>query len=490
LISVRRALAISFLERYLSIMVALGSNMLLARLLTPEQIGMYSVTLAVIGIAHVLREFGVGNFLIQQKDLNDDHVRTAFTLALAIGGTLAVAIYVAAPWVAGFYDAPDMAGLLRIVAMNFLVLPFCSISLSLLRRDMKFKALLYVNLGGLLAGTAVTLTLAWQGWGPTSMAVGAVVSNTASGVGAWWARGRPAPMRPGWKEWRTVLNFGGQSVVTGLVTTVSMDANDLVVGKVLGFGPVAFLSRAQGLMNLFHRDVMGAVRNVAMPAFAAAHRGGQDVAARFRHSVQLLAVMAWAFYGLIAIYALEVIRLLFGNQWDVAAALVPWFALAGVVSMLVNLVPTMIIAVGRFELVTRVELVVQPLRLVLIVAAAVWWESMVAVAAAYLSATLIAAPVFLYAGAKAVPGLLGGLARQLAASGMVASAVLLPAALHGMLRGRAEGMTLPLPEVAGCILVGIAFGLWVAERMDHPITKEPLYRRLRQRLLPSSAAGT
>ena len=90
--TVRRALALSFIERYFSIVLALGSNMVLARLLTPEQIGVYSVSLAVIGVAHVLREFGVGNFLIQQKDLHDDHVRTAFGLALAVGGLLALAI--------------------------------------------------------------------------------------------------------------------------------------------------------------------------------------------------------------------------------------------------------------------------------------------------------------------------------------------------------------------------------------------------------------
>ena len=67
--SVRRALAISFAERYALIVLALAGNMLVARLLTPEEIGIYSVSLAVIGIAQVLRDFGIGSFLIQEKEI-------------------------------------------------------------------------------------------------------------------------------------------------------------------------------------------------------------------------------------------------------------------------------------------------------------------------------------------------------------------------------------------------------------------------------------
>ena len=260
--TVRRALALSVLERYLSVVLALGSSMVPARLLTPEQVGMYSVTLAVIGLAHVLREFGVGNYLIQQRDLNDDHVRTAFGLALVLGATLAMVIYGAAPWVGRFYNAPEMAGLMRIVALNFLVLPFCSISLSLLRRDMKFKALLYANLAAMSLGTAVTLGLAWAGNGPTSMAVGALVGNLATGFGAWWARGRPPPLRPAFSEWRTVFSFGGKASLIGITSSLSMDANDLIVGKMLGFGPVALISRAQGVINMFQREAMQAIRGV------------------------------------------------------------------------------------------------------------------------------------------------------------------------------------------------------------------------------------
>jgi len=476
--SVRRALALSFIERYFSIVVALGSSMLLARLLTPEQIGMYSVSLAVIGIAHVLREFGVGNFLIQQKDLNDNHVRTAFGLALVLGGTLALVIYAAAPWVARFYDAPEMAGLMRIVALNFLVLPFCSISLSLLRRDMKFKALLYVSLGALLLSTAVTLGLAWAGYGPTSLAVGSVVGNVATGFGAWWARGRPALLRPGWREWRVVLNFGGQSAVTGIVTSVAMDINDLVVGKVLGFAPVAILSRAQGLMNMVHRDLMGAVRNVALPAFSQGHRDGVALEPVCIKATGYLIVVTWPFYALLSAYALEATRLLFGPQWDAAAALVPIFCATGAAVALVSIVPSALIAVGRIDLVTKFELTMQPLRIAITVFAVVTWQTVEAAAIAYLLSGVIGVPLMLAIKHQAIK--IDFLATWVEIRRAIIATLIavVPAIAHLAFGQRSDTGTLPVWQVMIAGALGI-FG-WVVALVAtrHPLMQEPFVLRV------------
>ena len=480
--TVRRALALSFLERYLSIVLALGSGMVLARLLTPEQIGMYSVTLAVIGLAHVLREFGVGNYLIQQKDLNDDHVRTAFGLALGMGGTLAVVIYAAASWVARFYSAPEMAGLMRIVALNFLVLPFCSISLSLLRRAMQFKALLYVNLAALSLGTAVTLALAWAGHGPTSMAVGAVVGNVATGFGAWWARGRPPLLRPGWKEWRIVMNFGGQSAATGIVTTVAIDINDLVVGRVLGFTSVAVLSRAQGLMNLFHRDLMGAVRNVAYPAYARTYHSGGDIEAAHVSSVVMVTACAWPFYGFVSLFSLEILRLMFGPQWDAAAVLVPVFCLAGALGATSSLAMNALMAIGRVDLVTKTELVFQPVRAAMAVGAAVVFKSVMACALAYLL-TFALHPLVAYAvKQRALPTAFACLFSGLARSAAVSALTLMPAVVWLMSRGSNDTTRGSAIELIGAALVTASAWLLSLRWLRHPLAMDQAFRGVMARI--------
>jgi len=378
--SVRRALILSMAERYLLIALGLASNILLARLLTPEEIGLYSVSIALIGIAQVLREFGIGNFLIQVKTLTDDHVRTAFGFSLVIGVTLFLAIFLAAPFAGTFYNDERVVETIRISALNFLVLPFCSISLSLLRRDMKFKKLVAVTLISTTLGTASTLSLAYMGYGANSMAIGALVTNVATGVGTWFVRGDFRLMLPSFVAWRELLSFGARTSAANVITTISMDINDLAVGRILGFAPVAMISRAQGLMNLFHRDLMTAVRNVLYPAFSRDHREGADLEAQHVFTVAAITVLAWPFYAFAALHSLELLRLLFGPQWDAAAALVPWFCLAGAVASTYNMVIPLLTARGRIDLATRIDLVIQPIRAVLLVSAVLIFESMSAFA--------------------------------------------------------------------------------------------------------------
>jgi O-antigen/teichoic acid export membrane protein len=480
--SVRRALALSFAERYALIAIALCSNILVARLLTPEQIGIYSVSLAVISIAQVLREFGIGNFLIQEKNLSEAHIRTTFGISLLIGSGLFVIVYFIAPFAGNFYSKVQMVQTLRISALNFLTLPFCTISLALLRRDMAFNQLVIVNLIAASMSSAMTIGLAYWGFGPNSMAIGAVVGNIATGIGAWIARSDRKLLLPGFSEWRAILRFGSQSSLANIVTTISMDINDLVLGKMLGFAPVAMISRAKGLMNLFHQELMSAIRNVAFPAFARAHREGESIEARHIFSVSAVTVIAWPLYGFTALFALEILRLMFGPQWDEAASLVPIFCLAGAVAATSNLVLSAILAIGRIDLVTKFELIFQPLRAALIVGAAMIFQSLIACAIAFCVAFVIYTPFVYTIKERCIPNNYRNLCMNLWASFKVTLITLaLPAAfaVHLGLDRNTPANPITLITVAAFSAISWLIALII---FKHPVTTDPLFSRFTSKL--------
>ena len=482
MLSVRRALALSFSERYVLIFISLVGNVILARLLTPQQIGIYSVCLAIIGIAQVMREFGIGNFLIQEKDLTDAHISTAFGITLLIGCLMFVLVFMAAPFAGSFYGEATLTRTMRISALNFLTLPFCTISLALLRRQMAFTQLIAVTLTAAVISFAATLWLAYLGYGADSMAIGSVVGNIVTGAGAWIARTDRKLILPGFSEWRSVSSFGAQSSLANIVTSISMDINDLVAGKILGLAPVAILSRAQGLMNLFHRDLMAAVRNVALPAFSKAHREGDAIEPRHVASVTAITVFAWPFYGFVTLYALEVLRLMFGDQWDAAAPLVPLYCLAGAIQATANLILQAIMAVGRNDLVMKAELIFQPIRALLIVAAAVIFKSLMACAIAYLVAAFIYVPLVYAVKQYCIPTDFARLRANLLKSLQVSLATLfLPALLafsEGFSRDKPAGIALLLMAAAAALLS------WIAALVifKHPVTLDPSFLRIQNRV--------
>lgn len=475
---VRRALLFSFAERYALIAVNLASNLLIARLLTPDQIGVYSVTLAVMSIAQVLRDFGVASYLIQEKDLTDEHIRTALGVTLVIGFGLALVVFGAAPWVADFYREPRMRNLLWLATVNFLLLPFSTISLALLRRRMAFKALAVVNLVATVAGALTSVSLCWAGFGPMGLVAGTLVVSATTGFAAWWAQGERRILRPGLSQWRSLFKFGAQSSVVGVVTSVSMDINDLAVGKLMGFTPVALLSRAQGLMNLFHRDLMGAVRNVAYPAYAKAVREQQAMEPLYVAGVTNVCVVAWPFYGFVSLYGLETLRLLFGPQWDAAAPLVPLFCLAGALAAMSSLIGNLMVAMGRMDLLTPMEIFFQPARAVLVVAAAAYWRAPWACAAALAVAMLLQLPLVYWVKAKFLPNDWPALTRRLARSLAVALLALAIPALLLWLHPRAPGQPQPVAWFLAAILSCCVSWVLALTLCRHPLAADPAYVRM------------
>jgi len=475
--SVRRALVLSMAERYVLIGLSLMSNILIARLLTPEEIGIYSVTLALIGVAHVLRDFGIGNFLIQEKTLNDDHLRTAFGFSLMIGVGLFGLIFAIAPWAGVFYKDPRIVDTIRIGALNFLVLPFCSISVALLRREMQFGRLAVVTLSAAVFGFAVTITLALQGLGANGLAIGGVAGNLATGLGAWLARTPRRILMPGFREWRKVVGFGARTSAANIVTTVSMDINDLAVGRILGFAPVAMISRAQGLMNLFHRDLMTAIRNVAYPAYARTHREGGDLEAQHQFTVAAITVLAWPFYGFAALYALELLHLLFGPQWREAAPLVPWFCLAGSAAATCNLILPMLTARGRVDLATRADLVVQPIRALVLVVGVLLFQSMLSFAVLFALIFIAAVPYLYHIKAQAQPTDFPALFAKLRKSLAVTATCMTPPVFIAALipaNGTSGALAAMGLSAALCALTWVGAVIF----FRHPITNDPLFRRM------------
>ena len=478
MISVRRALVLSFAERYLLVALALAGVVTIARLLTPNELGIYSVSLAVIGIAQVLRDFGIGNFLIQETNLTEDHIRTAFGLSLLLGAFLSVLVYLGAPWVGSIYAEPQLVETLRIGALNLLVMPIGAISMALLRRNMAFDRLLVVNVVAAAMGFASTIAFALGGHGPNSMAIGSVVASAVTGIGSWLALSPRRLLLPSFSQWRVFLHFGVQSSVASVVTTISMDINDLTLGKILGFTPLAIISRAQGLMNLFHREVLGAVRNVALPAFAKAHREGEALESRHIAAVTNLTVIAWPFYGFLALFSLEILRIMFGTQWDAAAGLVPYFALAGALAATASLITTVMLAVGRIDLVVKSELIFQPIRAVLIVAAALIFGTLQSCATAYLLFFSAYAPCMYAIKGRCVPNDVAAQVRHLWVSFKVSILSLIFPASIAFYAGWGRNQPLSVVTVitaAALLLVGWFVALrWCR----HPLVTDPLFRRL------------
>jgi O-antigen/teichoic acid export membrane protein len=377
------------------------STIVLARLLTPEEIGLYVVVASLVSIAYRIRDFGAGRYLIQTAELTEDIVRSAFTLTLVIAWSIAVLFFTLSPFVAEVFNESTVQQILMVLAINFVIIPFGSVSLAILRRRMRFGTMFKIGVVTDVVRAVTAISLATMGFGAMSLAW-ASLSGVVATVGMTQLF-RPAEMafRPSLKAWRRIASFGTMSTGAELANSLGNAATKLILGRVLGFTAVGYYSRAEGLISIYSQFFLRSVSQVAFPAYAETHRSGSVLKEPYLLSLCNITGIAWPFFAVLFFLAYPIIRFLFGPQWDAAVPLVQILALAGFIFGLWTLANPAVLAAGRIKDYFRAQLIIHGSKIVLVAVAVSF--GLEAVAGAQILVFLIGFFVFYYVLRKIFP---------------------------------------------------------------------------------------
>lgn len=390
---VRRRVALAAAERYVRMLLQFVSVALLARLLTPEELGIYAIAMSVVLILQSLRDFGVGRYLIQVKEVTAEQVRAVMGIGMTMGVLVAAILALGAIPFADFYGERAMAPIFWVLAVNALALPLNTPAIALLEREMSYGPLFVIRVSGSAVNVATTVTLAIMGFGFMSMAWGSLAGTVVYIAMTSWFRPRQAWVAPGFRGWRRAFSFGGMVSLATLVTDGAEATVDMIVGKALGFAAVANIGRGLALMRLFDKAVVLIVRRVGFSTIAAMLREGRDVTVPYLKASGYLTALAWPFYGFVGALTAPVIYVVFGPQWGDAVPAARILALAGCVgALVVGLNQVLLMAHGEAGKYLRAEIVVQSGRLALIVPAA--FTGIEAVAWAYVAGKVLEVTVY------------------------------------------------------------------------------------------------
>lgn len=345
-LTIRKSLVYSYLDRYASLILSIVASMIIARLLTPADIGVFSVTMVLLGFVTAVRDMGAGGYLVQEKELTPDRVRAVWAVQLGLGIVLALLVLIASVPVASFYNEPRIRNIMLVVALTYAINPFGSLTYAWQIREMRFDTLALVRFSASLAGAAVSVSLAWRDFGPISLAFGALGSTLVNAAMAIYFRPKWFPWLPGIKEIRRVLAFGTQSTGATILQTLAGSAPELLLGKLQGMTATGLYSRAAGLVAMFDRLVLAGISSVAISWFANQSRDHGSISQPFLKATSYVTAVGWAFALGVIFLAHPAIRILYGNQWDGAVNLTRLIAGALAFSMPAALCYVALMALG------------------------------------------------------------------------------------------------------------------------------------------------
>jgi O-antigen/teichoic acid export membrane protein len=396
----RRALLWSILNNVVGRAGTLLTGIVLARLLVPEDYGVYAVALVALAAVLSMNELGVSLAVVRWPGDVGRIAPTVVTLTWASSAVLYVCCFFAAPAVCRALHAPQATPVLRVLALSVLIDALTAVPAALMTRMFLQRERLVVDSVALVVGSGSAIAFALAGWGAWALVVSMLIGNVVNGIFVWIYA--PARYLPGFHAdvARELLAFGLPLAVASLLIFALLNLDYVVVGNTLGPTALGFYLLAFNLsawpVNLFSAPV----RRVSMPAFARLHENDSGAGAAYVRACTLLLLVTVPASMLLSLFAEPVIGFLYGDTWVPSAKVLPWLMVLATVRVLGELTYDFLVALGR----SRANLLIQVLWLASLAPALVVGAHLGGIVGVGVAHALIALVVVVPAYAVAVRG--------------------------------------------------------------------------------------
>lgn len=365
--SLRRSFAISFSARYIELLMALISSMILARLLSPEEFGIYSIAASVVVMGYLLRNFGVGQFIVQIEQLSDGILRSAFTLTLIISWGIGALVLLCAPWLGQFYSNSGITTCLLLLSINFFLLPFGSISNAVMRRNLAFDKLSIINISAAFTTLVVGTTAAYWGASYLSIVWASIAGSLVSVLMTLIFRPEGLPWLPGVSHLNEAWRFGLKVGFMDLSNKGSDSISELTIGRAQGLNELGVYSRAYGTYRLFEYAFVQAIRPLVLPYLSRAKQEKANLGENYLSIVNLTSIFLMPFFVFFGLNATDIIYVLYGGQWTKAGSILQIMCIAGLFVAPTLFFEQLLIAHGRPGQGLRYVVLSQVLRIVALI---------------------------------------------------------------------------------------------------------------------------
>ena len=465
---VRKALLWSFAGQTSSMIVTFAGSVVVARLLTPHDVGIYAVAMATIGILQLSTSFGVGLYVVREEALTPATVDAAFSMNALLSAGLALLVFAASFAGERFLREPAVGTVLRVLAVTPLISALGFGPATMLQRGMLFRGTAVIGTLSAILTTGTTIAAALTGARYMSPAWGSIAGGLFSSLATIVIGRRHFAVRLSTHGWRRMFAFGLRMMSIGGISSAAVRVSDLVLGNLLGLEALGLYSRATGINNLLLGNIYATMTRVVFAKLSDAQRNEGNVTAVYLRGFRLItSVMGPVVIGL-AVLAGPAIRLLYGERWLGAATPLSLLLVGQFVSLSFAMNWELFVIRDQLKTQTRLEIG----RSILGIATQVVGSliSLAAVAATSIVDNLVS--LFVYG--RYMPDLAATSAarlRRLHGEAIVLTAVAVaPAMLLMVATGWRADASLPL--VGGSVVLGAMLWLLTLFAIDHPTAEE------------------
>lgn len=305
----------SCLERMSGQLVGFVVIVIMSRLLTQDDYGIVGMLMIFIDIAQTLVDSGITQALIRKTDRGQVDCSTAFFLNICLSLILYLILFVCAPYIADFYEQPQLVILTRIISLSIIINALMMVQKSLFSIKIDFKTQTKASLSSSIISGVAGIIMAYSGFGLWSIVIYQLLNLAITAIILWLLSDWRPIMAFSWNSFKYFFSFGSKLTVAGLMHTVYKDIYLAAIGKVYNAASLGLYTRAHQFGALPSYNLSNIVQRVSYPVLCRFQDDSDKLRATF---VKFLRCTVFCVFPLmigLSVLSEPLVVVLLGESW-------------------------------------------------------------------------------------------------------------------------------------------------------------------------------
>lgn len=332
-------------------------SLVLARLITPEEYGLIGIITIFIAVFNSIVDSGFSNALIRKNDIKEIDYSTVFITNMVLSVVLFIVFFFLAEPIADFFSQPLLKPLTQVMGSIVIINAFAIVQRTILTKNIDFKTQTKASVISSVASGILGIAMAFMGYGVWSL-VGQQLSRAFLYTSSLWLYNHWLPrMRFSWNSFRELFGFGWKLMVSALIDTIWREIYQVVIGKCYTAAALGQYTRAQQFGSVFSSNLNTVIQRVSYPVLSSMQDDKLRMKEGYRRVIKITMLVTFVLMLGLAAIAQPMILVLVGDQWLIAADLLPVICFNMMLYPLHSLNLNMLQVEGRSDLFLKLEII-------------------------------------------------------------------------------------------------------------------------------------
>ena len=311
----------STLERFSVQGIQFVVMIIMARMLTPNDYGLVGMLAVFIAVSQSLVDSGFSQALIRKQDRTEIDNSTVFYFNLVVGLILYGVLFAAAPFIADFYNEPQLIPITRVIGLSVLFNSLVVVQRALLTIKIDFKTQAKAALTAAISAGIIGIWMASSGYGVWSIVAQQLINLGVNALLLWVLSHWRPQWTYSWESFRDLFGFGSKLLVSGLIDTLYRNIYLIVIGKVFSASDLGYYTRAHQFTDFPSSNLTGIIQRVTYPILCSIQNEDERLADVYRRFLRISAFVIFPLMMGLAAVAEPLVLTLLKEQWLFAATL-------------------------------------------------------------------------------------------------------------------------------------------------------------------------